>query len=232
MQEAGGEGGIRTHVGRNALNRFRVGAVMTASVPLRAGFRQPTQRADPEPLFYINAAGNRARRVALAGTPQPVRHPGDPAVRPHDRHLFADARRPRADPGAGRHPGRDPEQPAGLLRGRRRSRGPGIRACTRLRRATRRAARASLRPLARGRARHGRKESRTGRRCRHRDERRTTGSRSLRPRFPAHRPVRHLSPPGPPAGERLRIWPGVASWCSEIPPTRQRSSSWRTRYRS
>src|SRR5688572_7490774 len=35
----GGEGGIRTHVERNALNRFRVGAVMTASVPLRAGIR-------------------------------------------------------------------------------------------------------------------------------------------------------------------------------------------------
>ena len=32
----GGEGGIRTHVGRYAPNRFRVGAVMTASVPLRA----------------------------------------------------------------------------------------------------------------------------------------------------------------------------------------------------
>ena len=31
----GGEGGIRTHVGRNAPNRFRVGAVMTASVPLQ-----------------------------------------------------------------------------------------------------------------------------------------------------------------------------------------------------
>ena len=30
----GGEGGIRTHVGRNAPNRFRIGAVMTASVPL------------------------------------------------------------------------------------------------------------------------------------------------------------------------------------------------------
>ena len=38
----GGEGGIRTHVGRNALNRFRVGAVMTASVPLRPGFRHPS----------------------------------------------------------------------------------------------------------------------------------------------------------------------------------------------
>ena len=31
----GGEGGIRTRVGRDAPNRFRVGAGMTASVPLR-----------------------------------------------------------------------------------------------------------------------------------------------------------------------------------------------------
>src|SRR5690348_14886383 len=31
----GGEGGIRTHVGRLAPNRFRVGAVVTASVPLQ-----------------------------------------------------------------------------------------------------------------------------------------------------------------------------------------------------
>lgn len=30
----GGEGGIRTRVGCNSLNRFRVGAVMAASVPL------------------------------------------------------------------------------------------------------------------------------------------------------------------------------------------------------
>jgi hypothetical protein len=31
----GGEGGIRTRVERKAPDRFRVGAVMTASVPLR-----------------------------------------------------------------------------------------------------------------------------------------------------------------------------------------------------
>ena len=35
LKKNGGEGGIRTHVGRNAPNRFRVGAVVTASVPLR-----------------------------------------------------------------------------------------------------------------------------------------------------------------------------------------------------
>src|SRR3990170_186600 len=40
VAKSGGEGGIRTHVGRNAPNRFRVGAVVTASVPLRAGFRR------------------------------------------------------------------------------------------------------------------------------------------------------------------------------------------------
>ena len=36
-RSSGGEGGIRTHVDRNDPNRFRVGAVMTASVPLRTG---------------------------------------------------------------------------------------------------------------------------------------------------------------------------------------------------
>jgi predicted component of type VI protein secretion system len=47
-RSSGGEGGIRTHVGRNAPNRFRVGAVVTASVPLRgsrAGARSPVKRA-------------------------------------------------------------------------------------------------------------------------------------------------------------------------------------------
>ena len=106
---------------------------MTASVPLRAGFRTPSSQPLPERLFYNNGPGNRAGRNGMAAATQPARRPRHVPRRPHARHLLAHARHARADRDARRGQGRHAQQSPRLLRRRGGTRGPGVRTRPRFR---------------------------------------------------------------------------------------------------